>query len=170
MVRVGYRGYTEGQLFVDSSFENHLEDAQKTGLDAGVYFFSQAVTPEEAEEEAEFVLEMLNGRSMELPVVFDWEYVSTDARTGVMDGGTLTDCAIAFCEKVEAKGYDAMVYFNQDLATNMYELEALAAYDFWLAMYSDQMNFPYRVKIWQYTDGGHVPGIEGETDINLYLP
>ena len=102
--------------------------------------------------------------------VFNWEYVSDDVRTGIMNGRTLTDCAIAFCEAVEAKGYDAMVYFNQDQAKNMYRLEELTDYDFWLAMYSDQMDFPYRVEMWQYTEEGSVPGIEGNTDINLYLP
>jgi GH25 family lysozyme M1 (1,4-beta-N-acetylmuramidase) len=170
MVRVGYRGYTEGKLFADSSFENHLKGAREAGLDVGVYFFSQALTPKEAKEEAAFVLKALKRKQLDLPVVFDWEYVSDDVRTGIMNGRTLTDCAIAFCEAVEAKGYDAMVYFNQDQAKNMYRLEELTDYDFWLAMYSDQMDFPYRVEMWQYTEEGSVPGIEGNTDINLYLP
>ena len=170
MVRVGYRGYTEGKVFADSAFENHLKGADKAGLDVGVYFFSQAVTPEEAEEEAAFVLEALKRKKLDLPIVFDWEYVSSDARTGMMDGRTLTDCAIAFCETVEEAGYDAMIYFNQDQAENMYRLEELTDYDFWLAMYSDEMNFPYRVGMWQYTEEGSVPGIEGLADINLYLP
>ena len=52
----------------------------------------------------------------------------------------------------------------------MYLLEELTDYDFWLAMYSDEMNFPYRVEMWQYTEEGSVPGIEGNADINLYLP
>jgi len=170
MVRAGYRGYTEGKLFADSSFEYHLQGAREAGLDVGVYFFSQAVTPAEAAEEAAFVLKALDGRSLDLPVVFDWEYVSADVRTGIVDGKTLTDCAIAFCEAVEAEGYDAMVYFNQDQAENVYRLEELTDYDFWLAMYSDEMNFPYRIEMWQYTEEGNVPGIEGNTDINLYLP
>ena len=170
MVRAGYRGYTEGKLFADSSFEHHLQGAREAGLDVGVYFFSQAVTPAEAAEEAAFVLDALDGRKLDLPVVFDWEYVSSDVRTGIVDGRTLTDCAIAFCEAVEAEGYDAMVYFNQDQAENVYQLEELTDYDFWLAMYSDEMNFPYRVEMWQYTEEGSVPGIEGNADINLYLP
>ena len=170
MVRVGYRGYTEGKLFADSSFEHHLEGAREAGLDVGVYFFSQAVTPAEAEKEAAFVLNVLEGRKLDLPVVFDWEYVSADVRTGTVDGRTLTDCAIAFCEAVEDAGYDAMIYFNQDQAENVYRLEELTDYDFWLAMYSDEMNFPYRVEMWQYTEEGSVPGIEEKADINLYLP
>ena len=170
MIRVGYRGYTEGKLFADSSFEHHLNAAREAGLDVGVYFFSQAVTPAEAEEEAMFVLAALEGEPLDLPVVFDWEYVSADVRTGMMDGRTLTDCALAFCEEVEDNGYDAMIYFNQDQAENMYCLEELTAYDFWLAMYSEKMNFPYRVEMWQYTEEGSVPGIEGDADINLFLP
>ena len=103
-------------------------------------------------------------------MVYDWEYVSTDARTAAMDRRTLTDCAIAFCEAIEDAGFDPMVYFNPDLARNMFLLEELTAYDFWLAMYDDQMDFPFRVDLWQYTHTGSVPGIEGDVDVNLYLP
>ena len=63
-----------------------------------------------------------------------------------------------------------MVYFNQDLGGRMFLLEELTDYGFWLAMYSDEMTYPYRVELWQYTATGTVPGIPGEVDINLYLP
>lgn len=170
MIRAGYRGYTEGQIFRDSCFESHLAGARAAGLDVGVYFFSQAVTPEEAAEEARFLLSVLGGQKLEIGVAFDWEFVSGDARTAQMDGRTLTDCAITFCEAVAKKGYDPIVYFNQDQAENMYLLEELTDYSFWLAMYTDQMTFPYKVDLWQYTEDGAVPGIEGNVDVNLYLP
>ena len=170
MIRVGYRGYTEGKLFPDTCFESHLAGAKDAGLDVGVYFFSQAVTAEEAREEAAFVLSALGREKLDLPIVFDWEYVSGDARTGTMDGRTLTDCAIAFCAAVEEQGHDAMIYFNQYQAENDYRLEELTDYGFWLAMYTDQMTFPYRVDLWQYTEEAAVPGIEGPVDVNLYLP
>lgn len=170
MIRAGYRGYTEGELYEDSMFRSHLAGAKDAGLKVGVYFFSQATTPEEAEEEAAFVLKLLKKTDLDLPVVYDWEYVSTDARTAAMDRRTLTDCAIAFCEAIEDAGFDPMVYFNPDLARNMFLLEELTAYDFWLAMYDDQMDFPFRVDLWQYTHTGSVPGIEGDVDVNLYLP
>ena len=170
MIRAGYRGYTEGKRFRDSYFSRHLAGARAAGLDVGVYFFSQAVTPEEAREEAEFLLAILGDDEAEMGVAFDWEYVSADVRTGTVDGRTMTDCAIAFCETIAAAGYRPAVYFNQHQALEQYALEELAGYDFWLAMYTEEMNFPYRVDMWQYTEDGTVPGIEGTVDINLYLP
>ena len=63
-----------------------------------------------------------------------------------------------------------MVYFNAYQGINLLELEELKAYDFWLARYTDRMNFPYRVRMWQYTDSGKVPGIKGKVDINVFFP
>lgn len=170
MIRVGYRGYTEGRLFRDSRFLQHLAGAREAGLDVGVYFFSQAVTPEEARKEAKFLLTILKEDPAEMGIVFDWEYISEDARTGAVDGRTMTDCALAFCQTVADAGHKPMVYLNQYQALEQYALEELAEYGFWLAMYSDEMTFPYRVDMWQYTEDGTVPGIDGTVDINLYLP
>lgn len=169
MIRLGYRGYSSGVLKVDEYARENLEQAVQAGLDVGVYFFSQAVNEEEARQEAEFVLTVLEDRLLNLPVVFDWEYVSGEARTGNMDGVTLTACAQAFCETVERSGYQAMVYFNQHMAQQWLDLETLQVYPFWLAMYTEEMDCPYRVRMWQYTEAGSVPGINGNVDLNLWL-
>ena len=170
MIRAGYRGYTEGKLFRDSLFLRHLADAREAGLDVGIYFFSQATTPEEARAEAKFLLTMLKNDPAEMGIAFDWEYISADARTGSIDGQAMTDCAIAFCQTIADAGHKPIIYFNQHQALEQYDLEELVAYDFWLAMYSEEMTFPYRVDLWQYTEDGTVPGIDGPVDINLYLP
>ena len=73
ILRVGYRGMTEGGLNVDATFQQNYQGAVDAGLQVGVYFFSQAVSQEEAREEADFVLQTLNGRELAYPVVFDWE-------------------------------------------------------------------------------------------------
>ena len=170
MIRAGYRGYTEGKLFRDSRFLPHLAEAREAGLDVGIYFFSQATTPEEARAEAKFLLTMLKNAPAEMGIAFDWEYISADARTGNVDGQTMTDCAITFCQTIADGGYTPIVYFNQHQALEQYYLEDLIDYDFWLAMYTDEMTFPYRVDLWQYTEDGTVPGIDSPVDINLYLP
>ena len=113
---------------------------------------------------------MLKDAPAEMGIAFDWEYISADARTGNIDGQTMTDCAIAFCQTIANAGYKPIIYFNQHQALEQYALEELTAYDFWLAMYNEEMTFPYRVDLWQYTEDGTVPGIEGPVDINLYLP
>lgn len=174
MVRLAYRGWgAEGVIRADAKGLENLQSAAAAGLKVGVYFFSQAISVEEAMEEAQFVLALLDGYDLDLPVVFDWETVSSeDARTADMDAETLNACAQAFCREIEAAGYEAAVYFNLDMAKRMYDLPALqtAGYDFWLAMYADALTYGNRVQMWQYTDRGSVPGIQGKVDLNLYFP
>ena len=88
-----------------------------------------------------------------------------------MDGDTLTDCAIAFSERIADEGYTPMVYFNLTVGYLMYDLSQLTDYDFWFAQYpsSDAM-YPtmyYNYQMWQYTSSGSVPGIEGNVDMNI---
>ena len=170
IIRLGYRGYgQEGKLAEDKKAFENIEGALKAGLKVGVYFFSQAITVEEAREEADFVLERIAKYDITMPVVYDWEYISDEARTANMDRRTLTDCYIAFCEKLEAAGYTPMPYFNTYQSRDLMYLTELESWPFWLALYSDRMTFPYRVEMWQYTDSGRVPGIQGNVDLNLYF-
>lgn len=170
LVRVGYRGYDTGTLHADEMALTNLREAKAAGLKIGAYFFSQAVTAEEAVEEAQFALAMLDGVEMDLPLVYDWEYVSESARTGAMKPEILLSCVNAFCAEVARAGFEPMVYFNQDLANTLLDISQLAEYPFWLAMYDRQMTFPYKIDFWQYSDEGQIPGIEGNVDLNLYFP
>ena len=113
MIRVGYRGYTEGEIQPDDYFTQNIEGALAAGLDVGVYFFSQALDEKEAIDEANFVLESIKDYPLSYPVIFDWEDIQADARTDGMDSVQLTKNAIAFCGAVEKAGYRAGVYFNQ---------------------------------------------------------
>lgn len=166
-IRIGFRGYETGEIKADDRGREDLAAAREAGLDVGVYFYAQAVSAEEAREEAAWCLEYLEGCDLELPVVYDWEYVSTGARTGNMDRQQVTACFSAFCEAIENGGYRSMVYFNPHVANDLLELEALADYPWWLAQYRDGMDFPYRVHFWQYTEEGTVPGIKEKVDLNL---
>lgn len=170
MVRLGYRGYGTGTVHPDNYVQANLQGARDAGLLVGAYFYSQAVSTEEAVEEAEFALSVLGDFPLDFPLAYDWEYVSEDARTGQADSRLVTDCAIAFCQRIQAAGVQPMVYFNPYWGDTYFELTELEAYPFWLAMYREEMNYPYRVEMWQYTSKGSVPGINGNVDINLYLP
>ena len=170
MIRIGYRGYESGKLVMDTYAKANLEGAAAVGLPIGVYFFSQALNVEEAKEEAAFVVDAISGYDITMPVVFDWENVSDeDARSHNMDKRTLTDCALAFLGDIQEAGYTPMMYFNSYQSRHMLHLEELTDYDFWLAMYTTRMDFPYKVKMWQYTDKGTVPGISGNTDVNVWF-
>lgn len=169
MIRIGYRGYTSGGIYADEYASANLEGAANAGLKVGAYFYSQAVNPTEAALEAAYCISLLKDYDVDMPVVFDWEYVSGDARTGTMDEQTLMECTRTFCDAIADAGYQPMVYFNPTLADTLLDLEGLTEYPFWLAMYSDRMTYPYAVEMWQYTANGNVPGISGDVDINLWF-
>lgn len=170
IVQAGYRGYEDGALNEDAAFRANLSGAQAAGLSCGVYFFSQAVSVEEAQEEAEFVLALLSGASLELPVFYDWEPVSAEAgRANGVDGATVTACAKTFCETVEAGGYDAAVYFNQSQIYAEISLSELLDYPLWMAQYQTEPDCIYAFTWWQYTDSGTVAGIETPVDLNLWF-
>ena len=96
MIRLGYRGYTEGEIGLDPYFLRNIEGAQAAGLDVGVYFFSQAITKDEAVEEAKFVLNWIEGYELDYPIFFDWEDIEADARTdGYADADRL--CGRLLC-------------------------------------------------------------------------
>lgn len=167
MIRLGYRGNKSGEIHKDTQADYNLQEARANGLDIGVYFYSQAISQEEAREEAHFVLEQLADMPLEYPVVYDWEYSGSSTRTANMTRQEITACALAFCREIQQAGYKPMVYFNLEMAITGLDLEAVEEYDFWFALYRDRMDFTNAVDMWQYTDSGKVPGIKGKVDVNL---
>ena len=167
-VRLGYRGATEGKIFSDLRFEENLTGARAAGLMVGVYFFSQAVNEREAIEEADFVTAVLNGRRLDLPVMFDWEPVDQESsRTDGAEKRVVTACAAAFCRRVAASGYSAGVYFNRQQGYYSYDLSQLKDYAFWVAEPGDRPSFYYAFRFWQYSFSGTVPGINTVVDRDL---
>ena len=172
-LRLGYRGYgSEGTINLDPYFQQNLAGAQAAGIKVGVYFFSQAITSAEAAEEAQFVLTNLNGTYLDYPVVYDWEVISSSgARTAGLSNTTLTDCAITFCDAVALAGYTPMIYYNLPVGYTHYQLDRLTAYDVWFAQYASTPSMYYNYRIWQYSDKGTVPGIDGKVDMDLaFIP
>lgn len=171
MLRLGYRGYGTGALVMDPYFQQNIQGAQANGIEVGVYFFSQAITPEEGAEEARFCLNALKGYHITYPIVFDWESYdsSLEPRTDGLDDKILTQCAVAFCEEVEAAGYQSMVYSNLTYFYLHFDLNQLVDYPLWLAQYNSRPSFYYHFDIWQYSGTGKVPGIDGNVDLNIHF-
>lgn len=173
MIRLGFRAWgSKGEIVPDAYGLQNLQAAKAAGLRVGVYFFSQAITVEEAIAEARFVLQQLEGQPLDMPIVIDWETVpDPQARTANMTPEKLNACILAFCQEIRNAGYEPMVYFNPDLAYRMLDLPLLqeAGCSFWLAMYTDMMTYRHRVDMWQYSCGGTVDGINGMVDLNLYF-
>lgn len=174
MIRAGYRGYTEGALAADSAFAYNMKHALKNDLQVGVYFFSQAITPEEASEEAEYLLTLVKDYPITLNVAYDWEYIDDvdpgAARTESVSEDTVTQCAVAFCDVIRKAGYQPALYCNGMLGYLGYDLTQLPDVDLWYANYdSASPDFAYQIRMWQYTDSGKLDGVTGKVDYNLYF-
>ena len=169
IIRLGGRYYGgDGELYEDELFEQNLMGAMDAGLDVGVYFFSQAMNPQEAKEEAEYVLKLLDGAELELPVFFDWERIGySQGRADNIDGDTMTENVITFCETVKAAGYEAGLYFNLDTAYYGYEMARLTDYPLWCAAPGDYPYCYYAHSLWQYSFEGEVPGIGTKCDLDM---
>ena len=170
MIRVGWRGHTQGELFADALAQTHYAGAKAAGLKVGAYIFSQAITPQEGKEEAEYLLEQTKDWEIDMYLALNWEHLDEENRTAAVDARALTDITKAFCQTVTQKAQQPMVYCDAYLASTRLYPDELTEYPFWLAQYAEQIDFSHPVTMWQYTNTGSVPGIQGNVDINRYYP
>ena len=170
-IRVGCRGYgSSGTLIKDEKFHTNVKGALGQNIDVGAYFFTQALTVKEAEEEAELVIKELDGYNITYPVAIDVERVDGQkARQDALSVEERTEVCIAFCERIKEAGYTPMVYGDLETFSELLNVEALAAYDFWICETDGEMNFPYEFAVWQYSHTGSVSGIKGDTNISISL-
>jgi GH25 family lysozyme M1 (1,4-beta-N-acetylmuramidase) len=170
-VRVGARGYTAGGLITDTQFEANIDGARDAGLLVGAYYFSQAINVDEAVEEAEFVIRLLNGRPLDYPIAYDFETVSdSQARGNHVSYQQMIDNARAFCDRIQAAGYSVMLYGNgRDLLRYGYEF--LAEYEIWYAEFNVTIprTRPFEYTIWQFTSLGKINGINNNVDLSLHF-
>ncbi|MCI6361310.1 MAG: fibronectin type III domain-containing protein [Eubacterium coprostanoligenes] len=190
ILRAAYRGYgDEGTLLKDSKFAEYIRGAQSYGIPVGAYIYSQAITTKEAVQEANYILNIVKNYSLDLPIVFDYEFSpSSEGRTnlawaeGELNKTKMTNITLAFCNTIKSAGYDVMVYASKSFLNKNIDHEVIenAGYDVWLAHYVNQpyinkehpeksKEFNYQgtdytgdFKIWQYTSTGRIPGIEGK--------
>ncbi len=169
-IRAVYRGYGTGKLVVDDKCIENIEGAQAAGIDVGVYVFSQAINEAEVLEEASTVLNLLDGYTLQLPIVFDVEKVNdSEARTNSLTVEQRTDLTKSFLEAMENAGYDTMIYHNTEMGAMLLDLTQLTEYKKWFAGYNREFYWPYEYDLWQYSETGHVNGINGNVDLDLWL-
>lgn len=165
-IRVGYRGYNDGALHADKMAKENLKAARKAGVPVGVYFFSQATTEEEAQEEARFVLEAVRFAKVELPLIIDYEYGYNAAGE---HAGRLYDANVskkdttrlltAFCDTVTADGYTAGVYANSHFYISKFDAASLPKGTLrWVADYNSAVTYTGDFDIWQYSKTGKIKG------------
>ena len=173
IIRAGgryYGRYGSGAVYEDALFDQNMQGAIDAGLGVGAYFFSNAITVEEAVEEADLLLSKLEPyrEYVTYPVVCDWEYIGgVDGRTYGVDSETITRCIAAFCRRVAEAGYTPMVYFNTFCGYVKMDLRDLDQYNFWFAEYSNYPSCRYGFQFWQYSDTGRVAGISGNVDLDM---
>ncbi len=172
MIRIG--AYSDGGYALDSKAVYNLQQAEKHGVLAGVYFYSGAKIPQDARKEAQWVLEQIEGFAISYPVVLDWEM---DSYKKDVTAAVRTDTALAFLGEIENAGYEAMLYTQQlDFESGeMWQKDRiLGKYPVWVARYS-QEKYPEALypegndsyAMWQYSDQGKIDGISGNVDLNV---
>ena len=167
IIRIGYRGYGSGTLVQDPKFEEHFTNARNAGLRVGVYCFTQAVNENEAREEAQACVYVLNGRQLDYPIYFDTE--ASGSGSGRADGLGVEDrtkCAVAFCEEVKALGYQPGVYASTTWFRKRLDMSRLTQYNIWNAHYNVASS-PIACNMWQGSCTARIPGYGGQLDVNI---
>ncbi|HBA68580.1 MAG TPA: hypothetical protein DCZ40_04390 [Lachnospiraceae bacterium] len=168
MLRLGSRGYGSGQIMLDENFEENMKKATDAGLEIGVYFFSQAITAEEAVEESNFIIQTLANYKITYPVAFDMEYVENDkARIEALSRDEKTAVAKAFLQNTKVAGYQPLIYGTKEWLIKQIDLTKLTEYDIWLSQQKDMPDYPYKFQMWQYSLEGEISGVNGDVGLNI---
>lgn len=170
-IRLGYRGSAGGTLNMDTCYETNMANAHAAGVKTGVYFFTQAITEEEAVEEANYCIEHLQGYTVDMPVAIDFESVGGGGRMYNANLSTEEYTAIvtAFCEQIKVAGYTPAIYASASVFSGKLDGDELTAkYKIWLAHYTTSTSFAYPFSFWQYSSKGSIDGITGNVDCNFF--
>lgn len=170
MIRLGGRGYSTGQITLDENFKKNIEGAAEAGLEIGIYFYSQAISQEEAVQEVNFVIQNLEPyrANVRYPIAFDMEFVANDkSRIETLSKEDKTNIATSFLESVKAAGYVPMLYGDKEWLIKEIDLAKLQNYDIWLAQEEDTPDYPYQYAMWQYSTEGIVNGVTGDANLNI---
>ncbi len=178
MVRVGYRAKSTGEIFEDPTARYNMQEAQAAGIRLGAYFFSSAVTEEEARAEAAFTRDIVARYKITYPIAYNCEdFQSPDSRQYGLDAAARTALACAFLDEIASAGYTPMFYASKgELEGNaQWNTDVLAGkYKIWVAQYPEQpypqtaaSSYSGAHAMWQYTSQGTVAGISRKTDVNV---
>jgi lysozyme len=164
-IRLGFAN-KDGKITLDNKFKQNLENAKGVGLKVGVYFYSKASTVMMAKEQAKYVIDVLDGEELSLPVAFDWECWN-DFNSFHISYTDLNLIAEEFIKTVQNAGYIGMNYGSASYLEKVWFLDE---YPVWMAHYTTKTDFKKEYYIWQASNVGVVPGIDGFVDLDvLYI-
>lgn len=172
ILRIGGRGWGSGHIYVDRRFQEYYDAARTAGLETGVYFYSAATNITEAVEEAEFILDVLRGAPLEMPIYIDIEYSGDypNGRADKLSKAVRTGIINAFSAVIQQAGYKSGVYSGAYYIQHELDLSSLTANSLWMANYTQNSALPnvdWAYDIWQYTESGRVRGVSGTVDVNV---
>ena len=174
-IRVGYRGYGDGDLILDDRAKYNMSEAQKYGVPFGVYIYSQAITVREARQEAKFLLKHIKGYKVELPLVYDFEYANSGSKTvGRLYEANLsekkrTKIVRAFCRTVKHAGHKPGLYASSYIFKDQIKPKNLPRGTvIWVADYNKKITYNGDYDIWQYSATGKVKGIKHDVDLDRW--
>lgn len=170
-IRLGYRGASEGILHTDLEFEKNYKGAKENGIKVGIYWYSQPANIEEVKEEAQYVLDVLGERELDLPIAYDFEETEfadgTISRMHGMSPSDRTKMAVTFCNEILKNHREVMIYTNLYWAETFYNWKELEDYPVWFAHYTTYPGFDRPFVMWQYSDDGRIDGVDRTVDMNL---
>ena len=164
IIRIGVKLNSGEEPNLDSYFLQNIKNAKEAGLKVGVYLYSKSLSVNEAQQEAEWVLNALGDESLDLPIVFDWE-IWSGWNSYHLSFHDLNEMAHVFINTVEAKGYKGMLYSSKFYLENFWD-DSFG--DIWLAHYVNNTSYS-GYKIWQFSNVGRIPGINGDVDLDIMV-
>ena len=155
-------GYGKETNQVDSRFEEYYSNAKAHGIPVGAYWYSYAMSIEDAIQEAEVFISTIKGKQFEYPVFYDVE----ESNQFELGKEKLSAIIRAFLERVEAAGYFVGLYGSASSLTTHTADDIKRKYAIWLAHWTESTNYSGAYGIWQHSCKGKVDGISGDVDLD----
>lgn len=174
MVRLGYRTAEDGVIVEDSNARYNLQEGARAGIPMGAYFFSTAISEEEAREEAAWVADLVAKYPITYPIVYDCEGF-LDNRQKALSNGERTDIALAFLKEIKRLGYEPMFYGSKSELENSWDMDRIEKhYKVWVAQYPDapypetpMSSYEGKHAMWQFSKSAKIVGLDQSVDMNL---
>ena len=169
IMRLGYRGYTNGKIMVDNKFSQFLSQCKSHKIPYGIYFFPTSINEAEAEEEANFILASVSGLKLSFPIYLDSEDADAkthNGRSDKLDKETRTKLLKIILDKLKAKGYECGVYASTSWLKNRLNMSKLNGYHVWVAQYNTTCTYTGKYDMWQYSSKATIDGIAKVCDVS----
>lgn len=163
ILRLGWIGNKNNHT-LDEQFERNYSECKRLGIPVGVYLYNYCNCEDTARAGANWVLQQLQGKSLELPIYIDME----DSSIAGLGKDKLTNICIAFNTTIEQSGFWAGVYANLNWYNNYLNKDTIKSkYTTWIAHYTSGDNkYEGEYDIWQNSSSGKINGISGNVDTN----